>query len=132
LAAVDPRTGKRLWHTDGYNGVLGRTGGVLVVSSGRPAGDAGPPIVAIDARTGRIVRELQGWHVTGIVPGRGLLMWNSVDKRTGVLGMFDPRSGRITVFGKSGTWYGNVECHQDRNMIACLADGALSVWKARF
>jgi outer membrane protein assembly factor BamB len=132
LAALDPRTGERLWHADGYSGVLDVGGGVLVAGLGRPDSNAGAaPVVVADARTGRIVRELKGWHLTWIISGPRLVMWKSVDDRTTVLGVVDPRSGRTTVFGRSTRWQGDAECHQDRDMVACLINGALSVWKLR-
>ncbi|MEV6931494.1 PQQ-binding-like beta-propeller repeat protein [Dactylosporangium sp. NPDC051485] len=129
MAAIDPRTGARLWHVDGYNGVLSRDGDILVVTSWGPAANAAPPVAALDARTGRVVRAVEGWQFTGIVTGRGLVMWKSVDDRTAVLGVVDPRSGRVTVFGTSASWHGNAECSRDRTMLACLVDGALAVWK---
>ncbi|UWP85344.1 PQQ-binding-like beta-propeller repeat protein [Dactylosporangium fulvum] len=128
LTAVDPRTGARLWHLDRYNGVLDHAGDTLVVGVWGPGGNA-QPVATVDARTGRVVRELEGWELTAGLPGSRLVVWKPADDRTAVLGVADPRSGRITVFGRVARWHGRPDCFQDRGMFACVIDGALSVWR---
>ncbi|MFF5235534.1 PQQ-binding-like beta-propeller repeat protein [Dactylosporangium sp. NPDC000521] len=129
LTAIDARTGERRWHAAGYNGVLGGDGDILDVRSGRSTGNAGPPRAAVDVRTGRVAPALTGWQLAAVVPGRGVVAWKSGDNGTALLAAVDPHSGRFTVFGRPAGWYGNADCRNDRDMLACVADGALSVWK---
>ncbi|UWP85193.1 PQQ-like beta-propeller repeat protein [Dactylosporangium fulvum] len=129
LTFIDPRTGERLWRVDRYNSVMGRDGDTVVANAWATPGNAELPIAAFDARTGRVVRKLEGWRFIETVPGGRLVMWKPVDVRRAVLSVVDPRSGRVVVFGKAEGWYGIPECHQQRNMLACLVNGALLVWK---
>ncbi|UWZ39060.1 hypothetical protein Drose_13040 [Dactylosporangium roseum] len=79
--------------------------------------------------TGRVVRELEGWGLVTALPGDRTVVWKPAGDRAAVLGVADPRSGRIAVFGRAASWQGRPECSQDRSMLACVVDGALSVWK---
>ncbi|GAA2598120.1 hypothetical protein GCM10010399_31050 [Dactylosporangium fulvum] len=129
LTGVDPGTGEQRWHLDRYTDLLGRDGDILVLTTREPSETAARPVVTVDARTGRVVRVLEGWRPVVSLPGGRLVSWRRVDDRTAVLGVVDPRSGRITVIGRSNEWYGQHQCLQRRNMLVCVVDGVLSAWR---
>ncbi|MFB9180067.1 PQQ-binding-like beta-propeller repeat protein [Dactylosporangium sucinum] len=129
LAALDPRTGERRWHLDGYNGAFaddGRT--VLVTNFGfGSAPNAEQPIAAVDARTGRKLWEITGWRLTMLLEGSRVVVWRE-DGGGAVLAVVNLGTGRPTLFGRATAANRDLSCVQNAGMLACVADGALSVW----
>jgi hypothetical protein len=58
-----------------------------------------------------------------------VVVWRPLDDRHALLGTLDPRTGNVTVFGRSGAWFGQPECAVEGDRIACVVVGALSVWR---
>ncbi|WP_238006836.1 PQQ-binding-like beta-propeller repeat protein [Dactylosporangium sp. AC04546] len=130
MAALDPRTGERRWHLDGYNGALGSDGRTVLVTDwgfGSPA-NAEQPIAAVDARTGRKRWELTGWRITTLLRGNRIVVWRPTGGDGAVLAAVDPETGRLALIGRATVAHRDVSCVQDDGRLACVTDGILSVW----
>ncbi|MEV0560109.1 PQQ-binding-like beta-propeller repeat protein [Dactylosporangium sp. NPDC050588] len=129
LVTFDSTTGAPRWRLGPYREVIGGAGGRLLVSTLEQATGDAPPLAVVDARTGKIVMDLAGWRLIREVSPQRLLLWRPLDQRTAVLGQLDPRTGRITVFGRSADWYGPPSCSADGDTLACVMVGELTVWR---
>lgn len=128
IAAYDGSTGGALWRLDGYMQVVASEGDRLVVSTYEQPGTMSGRLGIADARTGALTADLAGWRLIEGASAERILLWRAVDGRTAILGELDPATGRITVFGRPGGWYGPPECSAGVDTLACVMVGDLTVW----
>lgn len=83
----------------------------------------------IGARTGAVITELADWRLIESASAGRILLWRPVDQRTAMLGELNPATGRITVFGTVGKWYGPPECSAGGDTLACVMVGEATVWR---
>ncbi|MEU7873830.1 PQQ-binding-like beta-propeller repeat protein [Dactylosporangium sp. NPDC049140] len=128
LVAYEARTGRQAWRVDGFTTVLGA--GAETVALGA-LGDNGQSLAAgviVDARTGAIRSRIDGWHPV-VAEGHRIVVWRRPDgERVTTLGLLDPGTGRITVFGTGDSWGGMPSCSVDARVVACGVAGELTVW----
>jgi hypothetical protein len=129
VAAYDSGTGRPLWRLDRYTQVAAARGDRLVMNTYEEPGSMSGPLGLIDARTGAVTADLAGWRLIDGTAAERILLWRAVDERTAILGELNPATGRITVFGRAGDWYGPPECSVAGDTLACVMVGDLTVWR---
>ncbi|GAA2605517.1 hypothetical protein GCM10010399_40670 [Dactylosporangium fulvum] len=128
LDNVDVRTGRIVWHIDRYAGILHIGARTMVLGSYIQPDAESASYVVVDAATGRLQRKIEGWRLIG-ARGEHLIVSHPGDRGGALLGVLDPGSGVVALFGKAPQWYGMPECTADEEHLACVAVGALSVWR---
>ncbi|WP_432988413.1 PQQ-binding-like beta-propeller repeat protein [Dactylosporangium sp. CA-233914] len=130
MYALDAHTGRTVWRVEGYNIILRVEAGIIALTRWSDSGNLTLKGVAtVDVRTGQVLRKLDNWSVAQGGSRDRFVVWKLLDDHSAVLGVLDPRTGGVTVFGKARDWYGRPACIQSGDDLACVAAGSLSVWK---
>lgn len=129
IVGYDSSTGRPLWRLDGYSQVVAAAGDRLVVSTFERPDAVSRRLGVIGARTGAVITELADWRLIESASAGRILLWRPVDQRTAMLGELNPATGRITVFGTVGKWYGPPECSAGGDTLACVMVGEATVWR---
>ncbi|MER7008397.1 PQQ-binding-like beta-propeller repeat protein [Dactylosporangium sp. NPDC000555] len=129
LAALDAGTGERVWRVETYDLIFGGAGGYLVLGRLGTNGSPRPDLLVVDGRTGAPRHRLDGWHAIQARGGRVVVWRRDERQRVTVVGLLDPVSGRIAVFGRSETWASQPACVTGGGVVACGVVGDLTVWR---
>ncbi|MFG2037001.1 PQQ-binding-like beta-propeller repeat protein [Dactylosporangium sp. NPDC048998] len=130
VRAYDAGTGRQVWRIPEYNRVFGLGGDNVVLGGlGTSAAASHEPVVlAVDGRTGVVRHRLVGWYGAW-GPGRPAVVTRpEPGRRTGLVGVYDPRSGGVAVLGRAPATVGPT-CDAGAGVIACVASGTLTVWR---
>ncbi|MEV8512803.1 PQQ-binding-like beta-propeller repeat protein [Dactylosporangium sp. NPDC051484] len=129
LAAYDPATGEQVWRVEAYDLIFGDAGGDLVLGRLGEEGRPLPDLLVVDGRTGTPRHRLDGWRAIRAPGGRGVVWRRDEGQRATVVGLLDPASGRIAVFGRGDSWAGEPRCVTGGGFVACGVVGDLTVWR---
>ncbi|GGM74743.1 PQQ-binding-like beta-propeller repeat protein [Dactylosporangium sucinum] len=128
LDMFEAGTGRLLWHLDRYANFRGYAGHSLLLASFEQPSAEHPEIRVVDPDTGRVERSIEGWRALAS-DGDRLVAWRSTGSYSALLATVEPATGRVTVFGRPGEWYGAPECTVTEGSLACVVVGRLSVWR---
>lgn len=127
---LDPVTGDLLWESESYS-ALTQAGPVLL--SGGVTGDGAVigPLVALDIRTGRVIKDFGGWRRIEYdqAPGaeRTVIMSTDASGVTQIVAELDARAGSVRVLGVIHD--SDAECHAAHGRLSCwLEDGGVGVF----
>jgi outer membrane protein assembly factor BamB len=121
LEVVDRRTGATLWSASGLTYQGGDRDYLLL-------GDQpGEPTTVVEARTGRVMRRLGGWHVAGWSPD-GMLVRGVGRPASLVYGRLDVRTGALTVLGVEHRSLASPYCRAVARYLVCAGGARFFVW----
>jgi len=127
LTAFDRRTGRRVWHVDGWNIFRPLEGRLALVFdvTGVEEGFVG---ALIDPSDGRVVDALDGWQPIDATYGRSVLLWHRMSAGGMLVAMRDARTGAHVVVGRASRWFVAPLCQVNRRYLVCASDG-LAIWR---
>jgi outer membrane protein assembly factor BamB len=132
VRVLDPGSGDVLWESEAYSWIF-RAGPVLLGVGADRVGAVltASPLVALDLRTGRAVKDFGRWqlidfetsHLTGdpVVVAR-----YDPAQNTAIVAALDPRALTLRVLVQVR---GTEDCMAERDVLLCrFADGAIGMW----
>ncbi|MFI5907431.1 PQQ-binding-like beta-propeller repeat protein [Dactylosporangium sp. NPDC051541] len=128
--AYDAATGRMLWMIMEYNEIFGMDGDRMLLGGygTSVAANHEPVVFTVDLRTGARLGRLDGWVPAYAGAGAPFVVFRpGPDRRDGLLGLYDRRSGGVRVFGRAA-FPGRPSCDIGFGVIACVGDG-LTVWR---
>lgn len=130
LTAIDPATGRELWHLSQprlWEGATHPAGDRLVVGTNDLTE---PQLSVLDARTGRVVVEAGHWRSGGTGPEPGTV-WVYRIKVPGYqlrYGILDLTTGKVRVLGTADRIAG--DCRFESGVLICRRlDSSVGVWR---
>ena len=129
IAALDPDTGRELWHLDGWTDLQPLPGNRLLATRTTPDGQRMPDGLVLDAATGRTVRPIVGWEIVSGPPQSGtILLAGRRSDDTSRIARLDVDTGRVTMIGPVRNRVTPVRCLTTARILACH-NGVVSVWR---
>ncbi|MFG2037002.1 PQQ-binding-like beta-propeller repeat protein [Dactylosporangium sp. NPDC048998] len=129
LTAHDAGTGEQVWRVETYHMTFGGAGNDLVLGGLGEDLVSLPELLVVDGRTGAPHYRIDGWHAIQALGGRVVVWRREEGQRATVVGLLDPASGRIAVFGRGDAWGGQPTCITGGGVVACGVLGDLTVWR---
>ncbi|WP_432836473.1 PQQ-binding-like beta-propeller repeat protein [Dactylosporangium sp. CA-092794] len=129
IAALDAPTGREVWRADGFDTVLGGAGDTVVLAGRGLDNLQRAELLLVDGRTGAPRARVEGWHGLTALGGAVVVWRRAAEERDTTLGILDPATGRIAVFGHGDSWAGQPRCATDGRVVGCIPVGDLTVWR---
>ncbi|WP_432836471.1 PQQ-binding-like beta-propeller repeat protein [Dactylosporangium sp. CA-092794] len=132
-AVLDAATGAPVRRIDRYAGLLDGAGERMVLYAQGIVGYHPNDVAAFAGPGAAVAWRLDGWFVAGgygtaRAPG-GYFVWHPLGRTDSMVGRLDPRDGTVRVFGVADNFYGSPQCVATAGRVACLAIGAVYVWR---
>lgn len=127
--ALDPGTGRELWHLDGWTNLLRLGDDRILATRSAPTGEPRPGVIVIDAATGAVVRRVDTWELVTLEAFPAVLVSGRTPTGTVRLARFNVDTGGLTVFGRSDRWAVPPHCVTTAVVLACAHGPAVSVWR---
>ncbi|SNS96189.1 PQQ-like domain-containing protein [Asanoa hainanensis] len=88
----------------------------------------GPGAVVLDPRNGQVRANPAPWRPLGVIDGSELLVWRYDGPRQQLIGLFDARTARTRVIGRSEDWTTSPNCVTSVAHVLCAGPFSFGVW----